>query len=100
MTAVASSLLFFGLTAIVFWVVWQAHKALPDRAWVRYLARGVGLAFSAFSGSVSVALLASSDSGSLATVAVAITLGAASVLLAVGSLGPSTAPMKAITGVG
>ena len=102
LAAFLSSLVFFGLTALVVWVVWRIHLAFRSRTWIGNVARGVGLAFSAFAASLALGAFASSETGASnnTTLVVSALFGIASVLLAVGSLGPSTVIMRRITGIG
>lgn len=108
MAALVSALVFFGLTAVVMWVVWRVPQAVGPSRWLPLFGRMIGLVFAFVNASLTVFLLSSyaresdpsNSGGSLMTLVVAILFALAAVLLAVGSVGPSSTSMRGAQFVG
>ena len=98
--AILSSVVFFGITALVIWVVWQVHVVFRSRVWIGYVARGVGLVFGVFAAYVVVTVFMATETPTGIGLAAGLLWGVASVLLVVSSFGPSTVLFRNLAGAG
>lgn len=78
-SAILSSVAFFGITALVVWIVWQVRVAFQSQVWIGYVARGVGLIFGVFAAYVVVAMFMATETPSGIGLAAGLLWGVASV---------------------
>jgi hypothetical protein len=97
---ILSSAVFFGITALVVWIVWQVRGAFQSQVWIGYVARGIGLVLGVFAAHVAVAVFMATETPSGIGLAASLVWSVASVLLVVSSVGSSTVLFRNLASAG